>query len=52
MIDRGAVVMHTPRLASEAVQVEPLSEHDRFVFLRRVFGLKWVRYSGTPGDRP
>jgi len=46
MIDRGAVVMHTPRLVNGQNQLAtPLSEHDRFVFLRRVFGRKWVRYA-------
>ena len=46
MIDRGAVVFHTPRLvAGRRRQAEPLIEHDRFVFLRRVFGRKWVRYA-------
>lgn len=46
MIDRGAVVVHTPRLAGHRPLVaDRLSEHDRFVFLRRVFGRKWVRYA-------
>lgn len=45
-IERGAVVVHTPRLVSgRGLLSEPLSEHDRFVFLRRVFGRKWVRYA-------
>lgn len=47
MIDRGAVVVHSPRLAPGAKRAEPLTEHDRFVFLRRVFGLKWVRYAAV-----
>lgn len=48
MIDRGAVVMHTPSLVGRTnLRVEPLSEHDRFVFLRRVFGRKWVRYAAV-----
>lgn len=47
MIDRGAVVEHTPRLAPRPLLVEPMSEHDRFVFLRRVFGSKWVRYAAV-----
>lgn len=46
LIDRGAVVMHTPRLTgSRRLLVEPLTEHDRFVFLHRVFGRKWVTYA-------
>lgn len=46
MVDRGAVVMHTPRLvAGRRMLTDRLSEHDRFVFLRRVFGSKWVRYA-------
>ena len=45
-IDRGAVVMHTPRLAAGTNLVEErLGEHDRFTFLRRVFTRKWVRYA-------
>ena len=46
LIERGAVVMHTPSLVPGArLPAEPLSEHDRFVFLRRTFGRKWVRYA-------
>lgn len=46
MIDRGAVVIHTPRLVgNNRMLTEHLTEHDRFVFLRRVFGTKWVRYA-------
>ncbi len=45
-IDRGAVVVHTPRLVGRTgLLAEPLTERDRFVFLRRVFGRKWVRYA-------
>ncbi len=48
LIDQGAVIVHTPRLAGPTtLLVEPLSEHDRFVFLRRVFGRKWVRYAAA-----
>jgi len=48
LIDRGAVVFHTPRLLGPVRrQVAPLSEHARCVFLRRVFGRKWVRYAGA-----
>jgi GT2 family glycosyltransferase len=48
MIDRGVVVYHSPRLVGgRRRQAEPLSEHDRFVFLRRVFGRKWVRYAAV-----
>lgn len=45
MIDLGAVVVHSPRLAPRTLLAEPLSEHDRFVFLRRTFGSKWVTYA-------
>lgn len=45
MIDRGAVVMHTPLLAPQHISQAPLSLHDRFVLLRRVYGRKWVRYA-------
>jgi GT2 family glycosyltransferase len=46
LIDRGAVVMHTPELlGADRAPSAPLCEHDRFVFLRRVFGRKWVRYA-------
>ncbi len=45
MIDRGAVVMHTPLLAPQGISLEPLGLHDRFVLMRRVYGLKWVRYA-------
>ena len=48
LIDRGAVVVHTPRLvAGRGLHSEELSEHDRFLFLRRVFGRKWVRYAAV-----
>ncbi len=46
LIDRGAVVVHTPRLVPGArLPAEPLTEHDRFVFLRRTFPPKWVQYA-------
>lgn len=46
MIDQGAVIFHTPRLATGGrLPAEPLTEHDRFVFLRRTFTRKWVAYS-------
>jgi glycosyltransferase involved in cell wall biosynthesis len=48
LIDRGAVVVHTPALApSGSAGVQTLDEHDRFVFLRRVFTPKWVRYAAV-----
>lgn len=48
MIDRGAVVVHTPRLVGRRrLLSDRLSEHDRFVFLRRVFGRKWVTYAAV-----
>jgi glycosyltransferase involved in cell wall biosynthesis len=46
-IDRGAVVVHTPRLVGRRLLADPLDEHDRFVFLRRVFTSKWVRYAAV-----
>ncbi len=47
-IDRGAIVMHTPDLAAgRSLLSDRLTEHDRFVFLRRVFGRKWVRYAAV-----
>jgi GT2 family glycosyltransferase len=57
MIDRGAVTMYTPRLLpGRAVPVRPLTDHDRFTFLRRVFGRKWVNYAAArriaAGHRP
>ena len=46
MIDQGAIVFHTPQLARGGrLLVDPLTEHDRFVFLRRTFGRKWVAYA-------
>jgi glycosyltransferase involved in cell wall biosynthesis len=46
MIDRGAVIVHAPSLASTGgVEAPPLSEHDRFVFLNRLFARKWVSYA-------
>ncbi len=48
LMDRGAVVMHTPRLVgSRTLMSEALLEHDRFLFLRRVFSPKWVRYAAV-----
>ena len=48
LIDQGAVVVHSPELTGPtSLRAEPLLEHDRFVFLRRVFGLKWVRYAAV-----
>lgn len=57
MIDRGAVTLYSPRLLpGRAVQVAPLEEHDRFVFLRRKFARKWVDYAAVrriaAGHRP
>ncbi|MGB3409616.1 MAG: glycosyltransferase [Microthrixaceae bacterium] len=47
MIDRGAIIRHTPDLVGANVLLsDTLLEHDRFVFLRRVFARKWVRYAG------
>jgi len=47
LLDRGAVVYATRRLAPGATSTAPLDEHDRFLLLRRVFGRKWVRYAAV-----
>lgn len=48
LIERGAVVVHTPRLiGSIGLVADDLSEHDRFVLLRRTFGRKWVSYAAV-----
>ncbi|MEZ5138962.1 MAG: glycosyltransferase [Acidimicrobiales bacterium] len=46
MIERGAVVCHTPSLVPGARPiVAELTEHDRFLLLRRWFAPKWVTYA-------
>jgi len=48
LIERGGVVRSCPDLVSvPGARVEPLDEHDRFLFLDRNFGAKWVRYAGV-----
>jgi GT2 family glycosyltransferase len=48
LIEQGAVIYHTPRLITGGrVPLPPLTEHDRFVFLRRTFGRKWVAYAAV-----
>jgi hypothetical protein len=48
LIEQGAVIYHTPRLITGGrTAVAPLTEHDRFVFLRRTFGRKWVAYAAV-----
>lgn len=48
LIDRGAVIFHTPRLVGDRRLPAPaLTPHDRMVFLRRTFGRKWVRYAAA-----
>jgi len=48
MVDRGVMIMHTPRLVGgRGLAAADLDEHDRFLFLRRVFGRKWVRYAAV-----
>lgn len=48
LIDRGAVVMSAPSLVpTTAARAASLDEHDRFAFLTRVFGRKWVRYAAV-----
>lgn len=46
LIEQGAVVRHVPELV-DAVggRVPELTEADRFLFLRRTFGAKWVTYA-------
>ncbi|WP_421121275.1 glycosyltransferase family 2 protein [Aquihabitans daechungensis] len=48
LIDHGGVVFHTPQLVADGrLPAEPLTEHDRFVFLRRTFQPKWVQYASV-----
>lgn len=48
LIEHGAVVRATPALVEgRGARGEALSEHDRFLFLRRTFGAKWVRYAAV-----
>lgn len=47
-IERGAVIMNTPKLIGDGLLVaEPLDERDRFAFLWRTFGRKWVAYAAA-----
>lgn len=46
MIQRGAVVVAEPDLVTDGAPPEdPVTEHDRMVFLRRHFSPKWARYA-------
>lgn len=46
LIERGAVIYHTPRLAvGPARPAVALDEHDAFLLLRRWFAPKWVTYA-------
>lgn len=46
LIERGAVIRAAPWLVpAPGLLPEPMDEHDRFLFLRRVFGRKWVDYA-------
>jgi len=48
LIDRGAVIMAAPGLVTRPRRDRGgLGEHDRFVFLTRVFGRKWVVYAAV-----
>ncbi|MEZ5321584.1 MAG: glycosyltransferase family A protein [Microthrixaceae bacterium] len=47
LIDRGAIIEYTPRLAPSVPRIDPLTERDRFVFLAREFSSKWVRYAAV-----
>jgi GT2 family glycosyltransferase len=48
MIERGAVVFHTPRLVSGGrLPSADLTEADRFALLRRSFARKWVAYAAV-----
>jgi GT2 family glycosyltransferase len=48
LIEHGAVVRSSPELVQAVgARIEPLDEHDRFLFLQRTFASKWVRYSAV-----
>lgn len=48
LTERGGIVRSAPGLASASgAHIEPLTEHDRFLFLNRTFGRKWVRYAAV-----
>ncbi|MCB1038295.1 MAG: glycosyltransferase [Acidimicrobiales bacterium] len=48
LIEQGALVRSAPVLvAARGARVEALDEHDRFLFLLRTFGAKWVRYAAA-----
>lgn len=48
LIEHGAVVRNAPQLvAAIGAHEAPLDEHDRFLFLFRTFGAKWVRYAAV-----
>ena len=48
LLERGAVVRHSSALVPiVGCLSEPLSERDRFLFLRRTFGRKWVVYASV-----
>lgn len=48
LIEHGAVVRNAPQLVDiTGTRAADLDEHDRFLFLARTFGAKWVRYSAV-----
>lgn len=48
LIEHGALVRNAPDLErAMGARTVPLDEHDRFLFLARTFGAKWVRYAGV-----
>lgn len=48
LIERGGVIRSCPGLVpAPGAHIEPLDEHDRFLFLDRTFGAKWVRYAAV-----
>ncbi len=48
LIEHGAVVRNGPHLVqATGTRAVALDEHDRFLFLSRTFGAKWVRYGAV-----
>jgi len=48
LLERGAVVRNAPDLVTGVgVLIDPLTERDRFLLLRRLFGRKWVTYAAV-----
>jgi glycosyltransferase involved in cell wall biosynthesis len=46
LVEQGAIIRNAPALVpADGALPDPLDEHDRFLFLRRHFGRKWVAYA-------